>query len=130
MVAVTVPWLGACARFTKLPESTGVLGPEAEKPMAGLPLSWLTLLTNVGGTAVTMGLARPTVGTPGETTELTAASVGEIVTQPAPAHVAAAAFGHAGWFAYVMIPGALLPAILVAVWGIDQRRAILEHISV
>ena len=43
---------------------------------------------------------------------------------------ATAAFGHAGWFAYVMIPGALLPAILVAVWGIDQRRAILEHISV
>ena len=43
---------------------------------------------------------------------------------------ATAAFGHAGWFAYVMIPGALLPAILVAVWGIDHRRAILEHISV
>jgi putative MFS transporter len=41
-----------------------------------------------------------------------------------------AAFGHAGWFAYVMIPGALIPAIMIAVWGIDQRRAILEHISV
>ncbi len=41
-----------------------------------------------------------------------------------------AAFGHAGWFAYVMIPGALIPAVMIAVWGIDQRRAILEHISV
>ncbi|HEY0185661.1 MAG TPA: MFS transporter [Rhodopila sp.] len=41
-----------------------------------------------------------------------------------------AAFGHAGWFIYVMIPGALIPAVLIAVWGIDQRRAILEHISV
>jgi MFS family permease len=41
-----------------------------------------------------------------------------------------AAFGHAGWFAYVMIPGALVPAVMIAVWGINQRRAILEHISV
>jgi hypothetical protein len=37
---------------------------------------------------------------------------------------ATAAFGHAGWFAYVMIP-----ALIIAVWGIDQRRAILQHIS-
>jgi hypothetical protein len=29
-----------------------------------------------------------------------------------------------------MIPGALIPAVMIAVWGIDQRRAILEHISV
>ena len=43
---------------------------------------------------------------------------------------ATAAFGHAGWFAYVMIPGALIPAVMIAVWGIDQRRAILEHIAV
>jgi MFS family permease len=43
---------------------------------------------------------------------------------------ATAAFGHIGWFAYVMIPGALIPAVMIAVWGIDQRRAILEHISV
>jgi MFS family permease len=43
---------------------------------------------------------------------------------------ATAAFGHAGWFAYVMIPGALVPAAMIAVWGINQRRAILEHISV
>jgi MFS family permease len=41
-----------------------------------------------------------------------------------------AAVGHAGWFAYVMIPGALVPAFMVAIWGINQRRAILEHISV
>ncbi|WP_428485310.1 MFS transporter [Rhodopila sp.] len=42
---------------------------------------------------------------------------------------ATAAFGHAGWFVYVMIPGAVVPAVMIAVWGIDQRRAILEHIS-
>jgi MFS family permease len=41
-----------------------------------------------------------------------------------------AAVGHAGWFAYVMIPGALVPATMIAVWGINQRRAILEHISI
>lgn len=41
-----------------------------------------------------------------------------------------AAFGHVGWFAYVMIPGALVPAVMIAVWGIDQRRAILERISI
>lgn len=41
-----------------------------------------------------------------------------------------AAFGHAGWFAYVMIPGALIPALMIAIWGINQRQAILEHISV
>lgn len=40
-----------------------------------------------------------------------------------------AAFGHAGWFAYVMIPGALIPALMIAIWGINQRKAILEHIS-
>ncbi len=40
-----------------------------------------------------------------------------------------AVFGHVGWFAYVIIPGALVPATLIAVWGINQQRAILEHIS-
>ena len=29
-----------------------------------------------------------------------------------------------------MIPGALVPATMIAVWGINQRRAILEHISI
>lgn len=36
---------------------------------------------------------------------------------------------HAGWYAYVTIPGALLPAGLIWWWGINQRRAILEQIS-
>ncbi|HVY14746.1 MAG TPA: MFS transporter [Rhodopila sp.] len=37
--------------------------------------------------------------------------------------------GHAGWYAYVTVPGALLPALLIGLWGINQRRAILEEIS-
>lgn len=42
---------------------------------------------------------------------------------------ATTATGHVGWFVYVTIPGALVPAALIYWWGIDQRRAILEHIS-
>ena len=42
---------------------------------------------------------------------------------------ASADAGHVGWYLYVMIPGALVPGVLVAWRGIDQRRAILEHIS-
>jgi putative MFS transporter len=42
---------------------------------------------------------------------------------------ATAHVGYAGWFAYIMIPGALIPALLVAWFGINQRRAILEQIS-
>jgi len=37
--------------------------------------------------------------------------------------------GFVGWFAYIMVPGALLPAMLVGWFGINQRRAILEQIS-
>jgi hypothetical protein len=37
--------------------------------------------------------------------------------------------GHAGWFAYIAIPGALIPALLIGTMGINQRRAVLEHIS-
>jgi putative MFS transporter len=43
--------------------------------------------------------------------------------------VATADVGFAGWFAYITIPGALIPALLVAWFGINQRRAILEQIS-
>jgi len=42
---------------------------------------------------------------------------------------ATTANGFVGWYAYIIIPGALLPAVLVAWFGINQRRAILEHIS-
>ncbi len=42
---------------------------------------------------------------------------------------ATAASGFYGWFFYIIIPGALIPALLVAWFGIDQRRAILEEIS-
>ena len=37
--------------------------------------------------------------------------------------------GHFGWYAFVTIPGALLPAALIGWYGINQRRAILEQIS-
>jgi putative MFS transporter len=37
--------------------------------------------------------------------------------------------GHAGWYIYVSVPGALLPAGLIGWWGINQQRAILEQIS-
>jgi MFS family permease len=37
--------------------------------------------------------------------------------------------GHAGWYVYVTIPGALLPAALIGWRGISQQRAILEQIS-
>jgi MFS family permease len=42
---------------------------------------------------------------------------------------ATASNGFVGWYAYITIPGALIPAVLVAWFGINQRRAILEHIS-
>lgn len=42
---------------------------------------------------------------------------------------ATATIGFVGWFAYITIPGALIPAILVAWFGINQQRAILEQIS-
>ncbi len=40
-----------------------------------------------------------------------------------------ASAGHIGWYLYITLPGALVPGLLVAWLGIDQRRAILEHIS-
>jgi MFS family permease len=42
---------------------------------------------------------------------------------------ATASSAFVGWFAYITIPGALIPAFLVAWFGINQRRAILEQIS-
>lgn len=42
---------------------------------------------------------------------------------------ATASAGHVGWFVYVTIPGALVPAALIGWRGINQRRAILEQIS-
>ncbi len=42
---------------------------------------------------------------------------------------ATAATGYWGWFAYIIIPGALIPAVLVAWLGINQGKAILEQIS-
>lgn len=43
--------------------------------------------------------------------------------------VSTASAGHVGYFAFITIPGALVPAILLAIFGIRQRRAILEQIA-
>lgn len=42
---------------------------------------------------------------------------------------ATASLGYIGYFAYVIIPGALLPALLLARFGVDQRAAPLEAVS-
>ncbi len=44
-------------------------------------------------------------------------------------YAATAEVGFVGWFAYITIVGALIPALLLAWYGINQRRAILEQIS-
>ncbi|HJU17987.1 MAG TPA: MFS transporter [Stellaceae bacterium] len=44
-------------------------------------------------------------------------------------YAATAEIGFVGWFAYITIVGALIPALLLAWFGINQRRAILEQIS-
>jgi len=42
---------------------------------------------------------------------------------------ATASAGYIGFFAYVIVPGALLPALLLARFGIDQRAAPLEAVT-
>lgn len=44
-------------------------------------------------------------------------------------YTATASLGYYGWFAYVALPGALFPALLVAWTGIDHRRAIRDELS-
>jgi MFS family permease len=44
-------------------------------------------------------------------------------------YAATAGIGFIGWFAFITIPGALIPALLLVSLGINQRRAILEQIS-
>jgi MFS family permease len=36
---------------------------------------------------------------------------------------------HLGWFLWLLIPGALIPAIVIRTFGIKQARAILEQVS-
>ncbi|HEX6538504.1 MAG TPA: hypothetical protein VF155_04930, partial [Candidatus Dormibacteraeota bacterium] len=43
-----------------------------------------------------------------------------------PLFAATAGAGYIGYFAYVIIPGALLPGLLLARFGVDQRRVPLE----
>lgn len=44
-------------------------------------------------------------------------------------YAATAHVGFVGWFAYITVIGALIPASLLVWFGINQRRAILEQIS-
>jgi hypothetical protein len=41
------------------------------------------------------------------------------------------AFGpnHLGWILWIVLPGALLPAVLIRGYGILQSRAVLEQVS-
>jgi hypothetical protein len=41
------------------------------------------------------------------------------------------AFGpnRLGWIAWIVVPGALLPAVLIRGYGIRQSRAVLEQVS-
>jgi hypothetical protein len=36
---------------------------------------------------------------------------------------------HLGWILFMIIPGALVPSLLILIWGINQRKAILEQVS-
>jgi hypothetical protein len=36
---------------------------------------------------------------------------------------------HLGWILFMVLPGALIPSLLIRVRGIRQRRAILEQVS-
>jgi MFS family permease len=44
-------------------------------------------------------------------------------------YAATMAVGFVGWFAWITIWGAIIPALLLAWFGINQRRAVLEQIS-
>ena len=36
---------------------------------------------------------------------------------------------HLGWLLWIVVPGALLPALLIRVFGIRQNQAVLEQVS-
>jgi MFS family permease len=36
---------------------------------------------------------------------------------------------HLGWFLFMIVPGALIPSLLIRFWGVRQRRAVLEQVS-
>lgn len=36
---------------------------------------------------------------------------------------------HLGWILFMVVPGALIPSLLIRLWGIRQRSAILEQVS-
>jgi len=36
---------------------------------------------------------------------------------------------HLGWILFMVLPGALISSLLIRVWGIRQRSAILEQVE-
>jgi hypothetical protein len=36
---------------------------------------------------------------------------------------------HLGWFLWILIPGSVVPALLIRTGGIKQSRAVLEQVS-
>ena len=36
---------------------------------------------------------------------------------------------HLGWILFIAVPGALLPGLLIRIFGIKQSKAVLEHVS-
>ncbi|HEY1799054.1 MAG TPA: hypothetical protein VGG57_23270 [Stellaceae bacterium] len=36
---------------------------------------------------------------------------------------------HLGWFLWILIPGSIIPALLIRTSGIKQARAVLEQVS-
>lgn len=36
---------------------------------------------------------------------------------------------HLGWILFIVVPGALIPSLLIRFWGIKQSNAVLEHVS-
>ena len=36
---------------------------------------------------------------------------------------------HLGWFVWLLIPGSLIPAIVIRTFGVKQSRVVLEQVS-
>ena len=36
---------------------------------------------------------------------------------------------HLGWVLFIILPGAMLPALLIRIFGIKQAHAVLEQVS-
>src|SRR5215472_8885074 len=93
---------------------TAVQGASIAQRLDRLPLTW-TLWRRSVGTGWTDGFGH--VGS-----MVWPLILGSLFT-------ATASLGYIGIFAYVIIPGALLPALLLARFGIKQKAAPLETVA-